>query len=149
MGWGQLKNQPSWQSLKNNKQLVFRLDGSPTHTRAKHTNRTNPNNNILHVLHLKPHNNDIMRWNNGLTKVKKLLTNMISWKHMREVARLLLTYVPKLIHLKRRDDKSRNTHKKSNSKKGAKVFSKSSILVVVVMFFCARQGPGCWLCRKY
>jgi hypothetical protein len=63
---------------------------------------------------------------------------------MKEVASLLLTYVYKLIHLKRSEDKIPNPPPiKDNSKKGAKVFSKSNILVVVVMFFCAGQESGC------
>ena len=46
------------------------MNGSPTRGRTLHANRTNPNNNILHILHTKPNSNEPMRQYNKL-KVKK------------------------------------------------------------------------------
>lgn len=63
-----------------------------------------------------------MRQNNSLTKVKKLITNMMSWKHMREVASLLLTYVPKLIQLKEGKIKAVIPKKKKIKERGKGLF---------------------------
>jgi hypothetical protein len=65
--------------------------------RPIHLNRTNPNNNILRILHSKPNNNKIMRQNNRL-KLKSYIISLMSWKHCERSSNLLLTYIPKLIH---------------------------------------------------